>query len=65
MLNFSTNQVDSINPNPDSGLTRVQQLLRVVEETCPFNVAFKEKFPNYDWDGTKKSWEVFFQRKGV
>ena len=65
MLNFITNQVDSINPNPDSGLTRVQQLLRVVEETCPFNVAFNEKFPNHDWDGTRKSWEVFFQRKEV
>ena len=42
-----------------------QQLLRGVKETCPINVGFKEKFPNYDWDGTRKSWEVFFQRKEV
>lgn len=77
MLNPIANQVNSSNPTTDnadrsvsvmvvnSGTTRVQQLLRVVEETCPINVRFKEKFPNYDWDGTRKSWEVFFQRKEV
>lgn len=78
MLNSILNQVNSSNPTTDnppdrSGLvmvvnsevTRVQQLLRGVEETCPINVRFKEKCPNYDWDGTRKSWEVFFQRKEV
>ena len=77
MLNPIANQVNSSNPTTDnadrsvsvmivnSGTARVQQLLRVVEETCPVNVRFKEKFPNYDWGGTRKSWEVFFQRKEV
>jgi hypothetical protein len=49
----------------NSGTTSVQQLLRIVEETCPINVRFKEKCPSYDWDGTRKSWEMFFQRKEV
>ena len=77
MLNPIANQVNSSNPTTDnadrsasvmvvnSEITRVQQLLRIVEETCPINVRFKEKCPGYDWDGTRKRWEVFFQRKEV